>query len=507
MTRHISFLLTTLLFTAPLLAQSSEGSLVGTAATILVDTGTSGSGGPLNPKALHRKRVGFGGFSVPPDTDAHGDPRFTASEMFNGGGGPPVFDVNALSLGLDEVPATTPMGGVSYVQLGRNAWAVLAFSVTRDSVGMPGSLIEAEASQPGGVGADLFSLMLPGSTVPVSVAACYPTDRPQRALDASEMDLDGGAGNGEMMALDLYAPLYLTGPPIRSDLPDEPVVYFSVTRESLSPPGGGTSPVPSAWFDCGLPSSASILMTQWIVNLADPKGGSWTTPRVHIPYDELGLLVEDDIDALAVDRTDCKLLFSIRGDLGAPLVQQLQIASWPCDAVNCAEMIGEVKRGIYMVPAGTGDGDEPLVGRLRISSDDDVDTACVIDPGDQAAYMARAFGVPLGKPSFFKTLNAGLFRDDDDPAGPAITLTVSNLPVVPLLPYDVVEAWALLPPLMPIRVFLAPVGFPGTETYQLSLAAPALATAYGLQLQMFWVLREIGGTHKRESSAILAIEL
>jgi hypothetical protein len=488
------------------LAQT-EGPLVGLPATILVGPGTESSAGPMSSFDFHRKTAGFVGYNASATVDASADPLFTTSAMFNNGLGPPDFHVDAISCGLEVLEVMPPEGGVSEVAIAPGDWSVLVYSVTRATAGEPGSLLESETLAPGGAGADLFSLTLPGSDIPPDVVSCYPIDVPQRTLGATEMDLAGPAGvtSSELASLDYQMTLYQAGPPIRASLPDDPIVFFSVDTESVFPPGGGPSKVPAAWFDCGLPSPASILKTQW-----DPVMGKWKPPKVHLAYDQLGLDQHDDIDALAVDRDSCLLLFSIRATATSTLAEQLQVATWDCLAGNPA-CTGRVPTGILVEPATDADGPTPVASRTGAKESSagtpsgDIDGVCVIDPGTQGA-MALAVGTPTGKGPAVRAMSAAIFRDDDDVAGgPTLTMTVSGLQ--PATAYDRFELWLPVGPSL-INILSLPTSFLGTkDVFKVSGSHPSLAADTVFTLSSFWLLRQTGGSHSKESSPIITIDL
>lgn len=493
---------------APSLAAQSAGVLTGTPATVFVGPGTSGPAGALGANQVHRKKAGFLPLGGNAPVDQPGDPVFTTSAMFNGGLGPPSFDVDALSLGLDVVTAAKPSAGVAMVDFvgAGGGWGALGYSVSTDTNGEPGSLVEQEKLSPGGAAADLFTLMVYGSDIPPAVLAKYPIDVPQRALDSLEMDIVDSPAS-DITSVDLTMQLYQAGTPAKPSDPS-PVLFFSVSHDSIFPPGGGSSAVPPSWFDCGNPSGATILKTRWMPNLAEPMGGHWTAPRVHLSYEHLGLDLHDDIDALAVDRAQGLVLFSIVATLTSTLDEQLQVASWPLGTLTCAGMTGNVDVGIFSEPSTLpGDfGAVAVANRMGLESTADIDSVCEEDPGSQSGGFPLAFGAPVGPGGIHNDLNIGVFRDDDDPLGPTITLTVANLPASG--PGKVLEAYLLAP------IFLPVLSFPldalaGATTFEASLAHPVLGggTSIGSSASFIWVLRQPGVPGSKITSPVMAIDI
>lgn len=496
--RRVTAALALALCAAPARSQApSEGVFTGTPAALLVAPGTSVDGAPTLSTRVWSKPAGF----VPPKPltgpAAALEPDFSAAALWGDGMPPPDIQINAFSLGLDDVMASVPSGGVSHVAVPPGAWGALLFSVSRGSAGVAGGLIEAEAGLPGGAGADLFSLVLPGSTI--AALGCYPSDRPQRGLDAGEMGLGGPSGAGEISAVDWFAPLYATGDPLRAVLPDAPRVFFSIAHDDVfaSP---GPSLVPSAWWAGKPPSSATVLMTRW-----QPGGQSWSTPEPFLQYSDLGLDEHDDIDALGVDFDDELMLFSIVGGGATPLSSQLQIAAWSGGSFSGTGL--SVSTGDYVSSDGAG-GTESVAVRAGLAAGDEVDGTCTIDPGEQGSATDRAIGTPFSALTPFKTIPAALFRDEDS-AGPTLTLTASNIPTAPTTSF--LQVWGGAPLggggyiLFPAPFYSEPLtGAVSDSTRSLSISDPSLAVLAGVDIELFWVIRPGGVT---KVSARLRIEI
>lgn len=479
------------------LVAQSDGPLVAPPAFILVDEGTETSSGVLATDVFHRKTAGFKSYGPEVSPAGVGHPIFTTTALFGGGVVLPDFEINAYSVGLDVVMAGVPAGGFAQVLVPPGSWGAIEFSVTRETIGEPGSLIAEEVLKPDGAAADLFTLMVPGSFLPPSVAACYPEDRPQRGQDALEMDLYAGDSVGEISAVDFYTPLYQVGPPVRALLPDEPTVFFSVAFDAVFPAGGGSSSVPTAWFLGSVPSSATILRTTW-----DMGSGSWSMPMVHMAFDVLGLALEDDIDALAVEKAACKLLFSIADTSASTIGEQLQIAAWPCSDSDSEEgRVGGyttgVAAGIYVV----GGGDPTSVAeRMLMGAGGDVDGVCTIDPGDDQSAMQSAMTIAYGSPSMaitpLKILGSGVYRDVST-IGPTLTMTVTNVPTeAPTLP-AFLEMWLGTPMgggggyfLFPAPIYSEFIdGSVPVDYRDVSFTIPSLGTLAPLPVDFFWVVR------------------
>ncbi len=482
----------------------SEGPLHATPAMILVGSGTVSSSGALADNLLHRKRAGFVPFvgeSLPLNP---AEPRFTTAELF-GGGSPPPFTVNALSVGLDVVLAQVPSAGQSRIQIPPQAWGALLFSVTRATPGEAGSLIATEQAALDGAGADLFTLTLPGSDMPASVLPCYPQDAPQRSLDSTEMDLFDGVNEGEISAVDYYIPLYTAGNPIRPRLPDNPTVFFSVAHDDVFP-AVGPSTVPAAWFPASTPSSATILRTTW-----DPFLQAWSTPQEHLPYTALGLDLEDDIDALAVDMDQRLILFSIVATGTSTLDEQLQIAHYPPPppgGTGAADGAGEAGWAGGAVGPGDGSGDgggtsvgvyvtedgtESVASRLRMGRDGDVDSTCTIDPGEQGDALSLSFGSPVATITPLKIMPSGVYRDERI-GGPTLTATVSGVSTTASMPLQRLELRVGVPlggggyTLLPTPVYFEILnGTNPSGNRDVSLTTGLIGTFLGVDVDFFWV--------------------
>ena len=259
-----------------------------------------------------------------------------------------VPDLDAFSVGLDCIWSDAN-GVLTPVP---NAWGALTFSVTSGSMFAGSAAINLESTGPGR-SADVFSFVLPGSVFPPSPTAPAPRRRTQRAADSAELGFDGAA-TPELDALDHFAPLWQMDPGGLSNfLAPNPTVYFSVSAATVPL-------VPASWWSNPTDASgATILQTTWL-----PSTMSWSTPSTFKSWSELGLMANDDVDALAFDCAKQLALFSTtRNDRR----YQLRI-------VDCSTDTGDSCP--YVDAAG-----DLVAEEVGIQSDDDeIDAVCAIDP-------------------------------------------------------------------------------------------------------------------------------
>lgn len=139
---------TALLTNVPAQVPPSDGAAVGMPVTFGVDDasniGTAGSRGAEN----FLKPAGYVAVAPTPLPAAAID--FSPAAVLGGFMAPPYPDIDAVSHGLDVIPADST--GVVTVPPGH--WNFLVFSVRRGAVGELGSAIRAEVGTPGGNEAD-----------------------------------------------------------------------------------------------------------------------------------------------------------------------------------------------------------------------------------------------------------------------------------------------------------------------------------------------------------------
>jgi hypothetical protein len=356
----------------------SEGSFAGVPVALSV---RELPGTTFDPAQVYRKRVGF--FATPPAT-----PTFANGLHFDlatvlracANGTPP--DVDDFSLGLDWVLADNATGKVAVPP---DRWGALTVSVTPATQGRAGGVIRAETGRPDGAAADVFSFYLPGSAVPATVVG-----RTQRALDSREVDVNAGPVRNDVDGLDLFVPMYGLEPALVSAmLPAMPRLFFTVSAATLAR-------APATWFS-GTPSAATILEVRWS---ASARG--WTCPRTFLRYDQLGLGVEEDVDGLAVDLANQRILLSTKTTRRNALLFVYYGAGFVAAAAVPYVDVDNV----------------PISDKLGLIGDDDLDAICALDPSIRAGQGGPnpaffAYGTPRNNGVVPPTpgLSASAFRD------------------------------------------------------------------------------------------------
>jgi hypothetical protein len=375
------------------------------------------------------------------------------------------IEVVATSIGLDW-GASTPEG---FVFVAPGNVAALSLSVTRGTVGSPGGAIACEAGG-NGAAADLFSYVLRGSSL-VDPALIGVT---KRSTDSSEISLPVSAGGPDVDAIDHFAALYEL--PIPLPLPKDPTVYFSVSRAETS-----SGRIPASWWLQGAaptkPSGASVLKTTW-----SSATRTWSCPEVWRSYAEIGLSVDEDIDAVAVDLMHGFMLFSTTS---APVVRD-PILFQDLNADQAVIVVYRYRDGTAVatdvgVPGGTGE----------------VDAICSLDPGGNPLrggndLLGRAYGVPL-----FPVVPSAPAH-----AAVAFRTRMQQQDVLRLVsvggprPGVGVLFFAPPPPLHDVLFWFNPVGFPAGVGGQPFQGQPTIVnfqvppSSQGLALTLHWV--EIG---------------
>lgn len=377
-----------------LLAQSSQGPFVGLPLHFAVGPMTLGPAGTaLSTNELYLKRAGFHDLlPAPPYSPLR--PEFTMDAMF-GAGRPAAFRIDAISSGYHTVFCSWNPAGDPILAIPAGAWGAMFFSVTRASPGTGVTAVAAEATRPDGAGADVFSLVLPGSTLPPALASCVPVGEAQRANDSTEMGFQHTTtAKPELGDFDPFFSFYEVEGSLAAYLSPNPWVYFS-----LREPSGGFPSAPALlalvapWFNtrsgpalippANQPSGATILRTKW-VSTPTPH---WSTPEVFLAFNELGLSAGDDIDALAVQESGLVCL-SLRG---GTLDQQLMVAEFqwhaasPWSYPSCTRTVRTYKYN---------DGTNAITQLAKAAGADgggDVDAICEIDPSNANGVSGRGF--------------------------------------------------------------------------------------------------------------------
>lgn len=298
-------------------------------------------------------------------------------------------------------------GGFDWVQandIGEHApsaafgLGVLTFSVTRGTKSEPagnGQVIFDESNRIDGAAADLFSFILPGSTL----APPAWREVTMRAQDSTEISLFAPGRPGDIAAHDLFLTVFQSAPAVAAQvLPIFTGIYFSVSKDTIAA-------VPSSWWDNTVPSGATILWAEW-----DHTAAQFMLPRPFKTYADLALAHDDDVIAAAYDAAQGHLLFGTDRDD----IDPLRFAHVDLQTGNVTNV------STYRMP-GTG---VPISERMGISQTrrDKIDAICALDPfikvGGTTFRWSQIFAVPGIEllPFFPGTgLSAGAYRMFDSP--------------------------------------------------------------------------------------------
>ncbi|MEO6595103.1 MAG: hypothetical protein ABIP94_10165 [Planctomycetota bacterium] len=366
------------LVTAASLAQTSQGPFIGCPIHFGVGDNTLGPAGtPMDPDRLFLKRAGFAEDLVAAPGFGPARPRFTFNAMF-GTGRPPGFRLDAISSGYNTVFCSYSPSGEPVLTIPVGRWGALLFSVSKSTPGGDSAVVVFEAGAADGPGADVFSLVLPGSTLPPSLVPCVMIGEATRATDSTEMGFQSSpAMKPEMSDFDPFFTFYETTGPLPSFLQINPWVYFSL------PHSVAVNPALAPWFGTrgggpltpphNQPSGATILRTQWI-----SASGIWSPPEVFLSYAEMGLGAAPDanidIDALAVDESGLVLLSMKRTAAYTGTGEQLMVARFsPLPLLPARPYLYDT----------TTDGTPVLqpVGKIAgAGGGGDIDATCELDP-------------------------------------------------------------------------------------------------------------------------------
>lgn len=346
----------------------SRGPLAGAAVAVLIDGG-------LSPGADAETRAHRNGFAAGPTLPLGSTNPPDLRSILQYWLAPAGIDVDDISTGREDVL----VNAAGFIAVPPSSWGVLQFSLRQGATGAPGSRISQEAAL-GSVGAALFSWVLPGSALPAEVIGTT-----QRSHSRQDLGLTGAAvevdGLDLPVVLGLEQVAFATMEPLFQNFVGVPeAIYFTVSH-------GTRDLVPAAWWGPGNPavlkSGATIL---WTTRSAP--GAPWSLPSVFLTYGELGLAQDEDIDGLAYDATNEKLLFSCVGTVrdqflfldvstdGPPVPQPVMVPTLPPTPVS-----GSVGKGQL----------------------DDVDAVCTLDPkigsfGSPPPGTGDDFGSSCGAP-------------------------------------------------------------------------------------------------------------
>lgn len=361
----------------------SAGPFAGTPMATVVH-GQSG----LDRDQVYVKKDGFGlGYGrFPPAPMTRPDYDIQSWLAAFGAATPPVID--AMSMGDDWILADC--GGVTDVPNGR--WASVLFSITPGSKGETGTELAIETAQPGAEG-DVFSYVLPNSALPNDLVQVT-----QRALDTSETKLAPGA---DIAALDMFMPHYLLDDSIGEPLPVgmmplQSSFIFSLAKQSVNQ-------VPTLWFrrpngSATLPSGATLLRMDW------NQLTGWSQPYAWFTYDDFDFAQNEEIDAVAVDLRNFRMLLST--DISLVDRDPILVFSWNCPVDATPQP--------YIEPTG-----EPVSDAIGLAGSADINAICAMDPSipgrpltpvrPNSGYYVH--GTPVDKVFPFPALNGSAFRD------------------------------------------------------------------------------------------------
>ena len=351
-------------------------------------------------------------------------------------GAPASFELGSFSSGFHTIFIEWTVAEEAFLpdSLG-TAWGFLFYSVTQSSMGVSGSLIADERmNSPGGAGGDMFSVVLPGSNLPDGIDNCVDLGVPQRTNDSSELGLSV-AGSPELRDFDPFLPFYETeafepGPPTPAVGIANPWVYFTLPYAVATAPS-------SAWLFGGeTASSATILRMQW--DPAIGTNGMWGGPQIFADYLELGLLVDDEIDALCIDEVGTL-------GIGAHALLSLKKKAGSTPAENLEQQLMAARIGNhgspgpawapatpYLTNAVTLSGTPPTKVSKQIlgaDDDDDIDAICSGDPNSLNAILTAWFPYIYGcrdVPGWDTTMSASAWVQPSD-TNTTISVSVSGL--------------------------------------------------------------------------------
>ncbi len=365
---------------APLAAQCSAGPFVGAPFDLSV---ADEPGASLNASYAYQKAAGFQTTAPGSWAPITGVPDFRLRVIFRScGAAPTAFpDVDAMSLGEDWILADDATGRVSVPGVN---WGGLTFSVTRGTNGRAGSVIRDSTLTPEGAAGDVFSYVLPGSAMPQPLVG-----RTERVNGGREIDL--GPGAHDVDALDQFIPIEALDPPLQASMLPTPDWYFSFSNASLSN-------VPATWWGGTTPSGATIFLAHF-----SAATGQWTCPRIWKSYAQLGLTAADDVDALAVDVRNQRVLLSTTSHTRNPIL----FAFFGNDTLT-------------LLPYEDVDT-IPISDKIGLIGDDDIDAICAMDPsvrvtttgGLNAFWYAMGTPVPKAYPFPASDVSASAFRTYD----------------------------------------------------------------------------------------------
>ncbi|MBK9385702.1 MAG: hypothetical protein IPN34_12905 [Planctomycetes bacterium] len=468
-----------------------EGPLVGLPVTLTARSSSL----PLSGRML-QKKSGYAPLAdvAPPA----GRPDLRHDVVFALGGPPGSVEVDALSLGLDMVLADEATGRST---LPPGAWGAVLFSV--DGVqGTPTEVIRRELGAADGVAGDIFTHMIPGSSLPSIYA-----NRTTRAMDSTELGLYDAATatRGAVETIDGLAHLYELDADLVATLPSQPTVYFSLDPSTV------LAYAAAPFWSGTLPSPGTILQRTWL-------GSSWGPVSVFRAYDQLGLVIQDDIDALGVDEASCKLLFSITTSSPSALnFSQLRLYAWCLDGGT--DYVGDylVADGSATVASsmGTGESSTGLGPKTNVTSlcPEDPGRGWSLLPATQGNYLPFSTGQPLAPlpiEGFPPRLSSSLFRTCTRAGTPAIMTAMVGWPSPNTVRADGIAIFFIyLPGTAPYPILS--VARSSSPTWPLAGAPITLefplpdTTLLGVEIDGWWVAASLSGELAQSPPVRLAL--
>lgn len=448
----------------------SEGPLIGLPHGLSTAPGTDSPLGLVDESLLQVRGEGFS-TAAPSELPmpAGMAPDYRASAILQGV--LPRPDIDAFSTGLDWV--LTNGDGVALIPPG--SWNALSFSVTPSTTGISGTALRDEFVRPDGAAGDVFAFVLPGSALPPPLVGI-----PLRSQDSAEVAIGSpSAPRPDIDAHDIYVDLvWGRNPQFVGFLPaiqQTPRAMFSVSSATIGF-------VPSAWWGGSTPSGATVFCTEW-------DGMSWSEPRPIVTYDELGLTVAEEVDAVAVDFLRNELLFSTKTPGVAPV-------RWARGFAKTADGIGSVIVRNYRLMNGT-----KLPAGLDPLTVDDVDAVCSLDPGSDT-LLQQLIGTPefgiLPIPN--TELSVSVFRSLEPTSGQEFLRThAAGWPAPGRAPGLIA---GFLAPGVPTGFLDLPPAFPnpnrnpssvfGGDPHNIELQLPPSASGIGLPVWFWWAAADQG---------------
>ncbi len=317
-----------------------------------------------------------------------GDADFAAAlRLPDGNGGTFNIGVDAMSTGNGFFP---PVDANGEIHVG-NRWLAITGSIQNGDEGATGSQFERAHNATSNAGAELATYYLPGSTVPFLPPALIGTS----TLEMGRAHLGlSTAAQTEVSGLDYGMAMIHEHTQSVGLFANDNVVFFSVTPEfAVSPEGQNfyassleltyyTDPT-LAELTAQRDSPAhegDIYLRQW-----DFLTGAWTPPMRFLGYEDLGMNVDGNVDALEVNAGGSMVLYSasigaLQSDLvdGGVVSQIMYTQRWGPGPNNARVPIA--------VKDSNGDTVASKLGVRDDGDGDELDGICGVDP-EAATYV------------------------------------------------------------------------------------------------------------------------